>query len=89
VIPSDIEPSDTGSTNISSSVFELNLKNIFDRGRLLHTYLPPYFIENQNYIKAQIHAVNYDTIESWENKSRSEQIRIFINLSEELEKETY
>lgn len=83
VIPNDINPDETGSTNICSGVFASNMLTLFDKGRLLHNYLPPYHL-NGLYIKPMIHFNNFAQISFWE-KPRNEQITMFKNYSNELQ----
>lgn len=83
VIPNDINPDETGSTKICSGVFASNILTLFDKGRLLHNYLPPYH-SNGLYIKPMIHFNNFAQISFWE-KPRHEQITMFKNYSNELQ----
>ena len=41
------------------------LFKLFNDGRLLHKYVPPYCDENGSYIKLTIHFNNYKTVTSW------------------------
>lgn len=83
-IPNDIEPAESGSTDINSAVFASTLKSIFDKGTLLHNYLPPYYATPGNYIKPLIHFNMYNNLEKHWHKSRAEQLKIFKHYLEEL-----
>ena len=41
------------------------LFKLFNDGRLLHKYVPPYCDENGRYIELTIHFNNYKTVTSW------------------------
>jgi hypothetical protein len=91
-MPADIEVSgtfSTGSTDLTSNTMIVNIYKLFNEGRLLHNYLPPYNIRrpgttNQyTYIKPQIHFVGILSLDNWLYVSDSDKTLIskeeFIN----------
>jgi hypothetical protein len=91
-MPADIEVSgtfSTGSTDLTSNTMIVNIYKLFNEGRLLHNYLPPYNIRrpgttNQyTYIKPQIHFVGILSLNNWLYVSDSDKTLIskeeFIN----------
>jgi hypothetical protein len=71
-IPADIEISGdfaTGSSDITSNTMLFRIFKLFNEGKLLHNYVPPYNITNPNgrfiYIKPQIHFNRYNNINDW------------------------
>jgi hypothetical protein len=73
-IPADIEVSGTfatGSTDLTSNTMLFRIYKLFNEGRLLHNYLPPYNIirpgtTNQYiYIKPQIHFNRFQSLNNW------------------------
>jgi hypothetical protein len=92
-IPADIEATGdlaTGSADLNSYTMLVNIYKLFNQGRLLYNYAPPYYIrlpddiENQyNYIKPLIHFNRYQGIDDWLWKSNSD---IFISKQEFIER---
>jgi hypothetical protein len=91
-MPADIEVSgtfSTGSTDLTSNTMIVNIYKLFNEGRLLHNYLPPYNIRrpgttNQyTYIKPQIHFNRILSLNNWLYVSDSDKTLItkeeFIN----------
>jgi hypothetical protein len=77
-IPDGIEATGTfatGSADLNSYTMLVNVYKLFNEGRLLHNYLPPYnvLIEGYNnrylYLKPQIHFNRMKRINSWIRKS--------------------
>jgi hypothetical protein len=73
-MPADIEVSGTfasGSTDLTSSTMLVNIYKLFNEGRLLHNYLPPYNIRRPGttneytYIKPQIHFNRIQSLNNW------------------------
>ncbi len=73
-MPADIEVSGTfatGSTDLTSNTMIVNIYKLFNEGRLLHNYLPPYNIRrpgttNQyTYIKPKIHFNRILSLNNW------------------------
>ena len=71
-IPADIDHSDgeftTESTDLTSSVMLFRIFKLFREGRLLCTYVPPYFIVDgpyKKYIDLMIHFNRYKTTNDW------------------------
>ena len=70
-IPSDVESDGnfaTESTDLTSSVMLFRIFKLFNDGRLLHNYVPPYYIVDGPYIKyinLMIHFNRYKTSEDW------------------------
>jgi hypothetical protein len=93
IIPNDINPDSTGSTDISSAVFASTVEILFDKGILLHNYLPPYNIQLPNrgrlFIKPTIHFNNYSAISQWSNKTKEQQIEMMKHYLEELKQYLY
>ena len=78
-IPYDIEATGTfatGSTDLTSSTMLYRIFKLFNEGRLLFNYLPPYNIHiDRNiyrYIKPDIHFNRIDSINNWLRKSNSD-----------------
>ena len=77
-IPDDIEATGTfatGSTDLNSYTMLVNIYKLFNEGRLLYNYLPPYNIPRPRttnqyiYLKPQIHFNKIRTIDNWVRKS--------------------
>jgi len=70
-IPADIESSGdfaTESTDLTSNVMLFRIFKLFNEGRLLYNYVPPYYIidgPNIKYINLMIHFNRYKTSEDW------------------------
>jgi hypothetical protein len=71
-IPADIEISGdfgTGSSDLTSNTMLFRIYKLFNEGKLLHNYIPPYNIPSMNggylYIKPLIHFNNYKHVNSW------------------------
>jgi hypothetical protein len=73
-IPADIEVSGTfatGSTDLTSNTMLFRIYKLFNEGRLLHNYLPPYnirrpgTINEYTYIKPQIHFNRIQSLNNW------------------------
>jgi hypothetical protein len=84
-IPADIEVSGTfatGSTDLTSNTMLFRIYKLFNEGRLLYNYLPPYNIiragtTNQYiYIKPQIHFNRFQSLNNWLNVSNSDKTLI-------------
>jgi hypothetical protein len=84
-IPADIEVSGTfatGSTDLTSNTMLFRIYKLFNEGRLLHNYLPPYNIirpgtTNQYiYIKPQIHFNRFQSLNNWLHVSNSDKTLI-------------
>ena len=72
-IPDGIEATGTfatGSADLNSYTMLANIYKLFNEGRLLYNYLPPYkVIRTNRYIKPQIHFNRFRTINNWIRKS--------------------
>jgi hypothetical protein len=74
-IPADIEAGGifaTGSSDLTSEVMLFGIYRLFNEGRLLHQYIPPYRIEymyegtlEYSYIKTEIHFNQYYDSKMW------------------------
>jgi hypothetical protein len=73
-IPADIEVSGTfatGSTDLTSNTMLFRIYKLFNEGRLLYNYLPPYNIRRPGttnqyiYIKPQIHFNSIQSLNNW------------------------
>jgi hypothetical protein len=78
VIPDGIEATGTfatGSADLNSYTMLVNIYKLFNEGRLLHNYLPPYNVpiagttNRYTYLKPQIHFNRIKRINSWIRKS--------------------
>ena len=78
VIPDGIEATGTfatGSADLNSYTMLVNIYKLFNEGRLLHNYLPPYnvriagYTDRYTYLKPQIHFNRMKRINSWIRKS--------------------
>jgi len=77
-IPDDIEATGTfatGSADLNSYTMLVNIYKLFNEGRLLYNYVPPYNIPRPGttnqyiYLKPQIHFNKIRTIDNWVRKS--------------------
>ena len=77
-IPDDIEATGTfatGSADLNSYTMLVNIYKLFNEGRLLYNYLPPYNVpiegttNRYTYLKPQIHFNRIKTINNWVRKS--------------------
>jgi hypothetical protein len=84
-IPADIEVSGTfatGSTDLTSNTMLFRIYKLFNEGRLLYNYLPPYNIRRPGttnqyiYIKPQIHFNSIQSLNNWLNVSNSDKTLI-------------
>ena len=73
-IPADIEATGnlaSGSADLTSNTMLFRIFKLFNDGRLLHNYAPPYYIKStsgdteHNYIKPSIHFNRYKEIHDW------------------------
>ena len=71
-IPADIEISGdfgTGSSDLTSNTMLFRIYKLFNEGKLLHNYIPPYNIPSMNggylYIKPLIHFNRYKEVNNW------------------------
>ena len=88
-IPDDINVEDTGSTDLTSSMMMFRIFKLFNDGRLLHSYVPPYGkkISIVGYLRFNImvHFNNIKTSSMWvkdyrnnyKERNRSELIKMF------------
>jgi hypothetical protein len=103
-IPADIEPTGifaSGSTDLSSNTMLFRICKLFDEGKLLHNYLPPYCIPIEDeddgyyqYIKPAIHFNRYNRIYYWfwdddKSISKDEYIERFKHYAEEINNYTF
>lgn len=83
-IPADIDVRDTNSADTTSDVFLYSIYKLFNSGKLLHTYVPKYWIGSRsNFIKPAIHFNRYRSKKNWPS-DRQEVVRLFIHYFEEL-----
>ncbi len=87
-IPDDIEATGTfatGSTDLTSSTMLYRIYKLFNEGRLLYNYIPPYKIkipdsENEyTYIKPDIHFNRISSIDNWLRKSNRDRTLLTKN----------
>jgi hypothetical protein len=97
VIPADIEPTGsfaTGSADLSSYTMLVRIFKLFNDGKLLYNYVPPYYITLNNnyikYIKLQIHFNRYKTINHWifedngDERTKESFIEMFKHYAQEI-----
>jgi hypothetical protein len=97
VIPSFMEPTGefaTESADLTSSTMKFKIFKLFNDGRLLHKYVPPYCDENGSYIKLTIHFNNYKTADSWvfdgrKQRTKDELIKMFKHYATEINNSIY
>jgi hypothetical protein len=96
-IPADIEPTGsfaTGSADLSSYTMLVRIFKLFNDGKLLYNYAPPYYITLNNnyikYIKLQIHFNRYKTINHWifedngDERTKESFIEMFKHYAQEI-----
>jgi hypothetical protein len=83
-ILADVEIQESGSSDITSNIFIDIVYELFNSGRLLKTYMPPYKDKNNEFIKPMIHFNNYATPEQWDKPTREEQLKMFVHYLEEI-----
>jgi hypothetical protein len=96
-IPADIESDNdfaTASTDLTSNVMLFRIFKLFNEGRLLYNYVPPYYIidgPNIKYINLMIHFNRYKTTEDWfydketkKERNKKEFIDMFKSYAEEI-----
>lgn len=82
-IPNDISEHDTQSTNYTSATCLQKIHELFDTGRLLLTYMPPYSV-NGRFIKLNI-PYDYFSDEFWNDLPEQQYVPEFIRLCELLQ----
>lgn len=99
-IPSNIEPTGefaTNSNDLSSTTMLFSIFKLFNEGRLLHKYVPPYCIKDNEYyvyIALMIHFNNYQRYTDWTingnvTKTKKEIVDMFINYAQEINNYSY
>jgi len=90
-IPANIEQTHTGSSDMTSATMIIKIQNLFDKGLLLHSYVPPYKNEQRtSYIKLGIHFNRYKEVRDWGPLQRineepsAEKIRLFKHYFQEI-----
>lgn len=81
--PADIEIEDTGSSDITSATLLLKIIELFNNGKLMITYLPPYN-EDGYYLLPDINYNAYNNVSKWIKMTRKNKIELFKNMVEEL-----
>lgn len=83
-ILADVTTKEMKSNDIDSNIFLRNIYTLFYEGKLLKTYMPPYFIENTDvnnlsneYIALSIPFTAFDKPAKWD-KPRNEQLKMFV-----------
>jgi hypothetical protein len=88
VIPAEIKEKDTKSNDITSDEFLKKIIELFNNGSLMHSYVPPYYIEDTDgyklYFKLGLHLNNYYVVQQWIQLSWEEKVKKFIHIYEEL-----
>ena len=101
-IPADIEAGGifaTGSSDLTSEVMLFGIYRLFNEGRLLHKYIPPYRIEyiyegtlEYSYIKTEIHFNQYYESKMWiplYETTKEDFINMFKHYAEEVKNYLY
>jgi hypothetical protein len=101
-IPADIEAGGifaTGSSDLTSEVMLFGIYRLFNEGRLLHQYIPPYRIEymyegtlEYSYIKPEIHFNQYYDSKMWiplYETTKEDFINMFKHYAEEVKNYLY
>ena len=101
-IPADIEAGGifaTGSSDLTSEVMLFGIYRLFNEGRLLHKYIPPYRIEymyegtlEYSYIKPEIHFNQYYDSKMWiplYETTKEDFINMFKHYAEEVKNYLY
>jgi hypothetical protein len=83
-ILADVSTEEAHSSDISSDIFIDIVYDLFNYGRLLKTYMPPYKDKNNEFIKPMIHFNRYKTTEQWEKPTREEQLAMFVHYLDEI-----
>lgn len=99
-IPANIEPTGefaTNSNDISSTTMLFRIHKLFEDGRLLEKYVPPYAIETggyYRYLKIMIHFNRFKTMDHWifegrRMKTKKEVVDMFIRYAQEINNYIY
>ena len=97
-VESDENPIATGSTDLTSSTMLYKIYKLFNDGRLLHNYVPPYCITYTDtngitylqYIALQIHFNNYKTVDKWLYYNTKEEVsNVFKHYAQEINNYIY
>ena len=83
VFPSNIEVMDTGSADITSSTLLLKIIELFNNGKLMETYLPPYQIDDF-YLLPDINYNAYNDVNKWITMRRKKKIDLFKRMATEI-----
>ena len=83
-ILADVDSDETNDNSATSTVFLFSIFKLFNQGKLLETYMPPYQIDG-HYIKLHIHFNNYYNKELWDKK-REDQVKMLQFYLEEINK---
>jgi hypothetical protein len=83
VFPADIEVKDTGSSDLTSATLILKIFELFNNGKLMETYLPPYKINNF-YLLPDIDYNAYNDINKWVTMSYKKKIDLFKRMATEI-----
>jgi len=83
VFPADIEVKDTGSADLTSATLVLKIFELFNNGKLMETYLPPYKI-NDFYLLPDINYNDYNDVNKWITMSRKKKIDLFKRMATEI-----
>lgn len=85
--PANIDVRDTQSADMSSDVMLFSIYKLFNDGKLLHTYMPPYKLISGSYLiyyKPSIHFANFKTYSQWAYLDKEQRIKLFIDSLEEV-----
>jgi hypothetical protein len=83
-ILADVGTDESHSSDITSNTFIDIIFELFNNGRLLKTYMPPYKDQNNEFIQPMIHFNRYKTPEQWNKPTREEQLKMFEHYLDEI-----
>lgn len=85
----NVEPADTGSADITSTTFLFKIFDLFNKGLLMNSYMPPY--KQNGYFRLPIQFSHYNDVSKWEyhtnsgqQKTRDEKIEMFKHYYDQL-----
>jgi hypothetical protein len=81
--PADIEVEDTGSSDMTSATLTVKIEQLFNNGKLMETYLPPYNVDGF-YLLPDIDYNAYNDINKWIYMDKIERIELFKRMATEI-----
>jgi hypothetical protein len=83
VFPADIEVKDTGSADITSAALVVKIVELFNNGKLMETYLPPYN-DDGIYLLPDINYNTYNNTNKWITMTKKKKIDLFKRMATEI-----